>query len=605
MNPASLTLNLDQNFLCIWYHDKDLSENIQCEMKNYLNRSFTYFRIFNNSCDFGAYLDSCFVVKQIIYIITSKFAESVRYIVGTKPSNGKVYLFQPNNPLVLSDFDKLFSEISGYMATSTNENQPSASPIDERSTSDGTLYSPPPWSMWNSKKTQNSFQYWREESPEFFLFQALSRFLLKMECDRDHSLKDMFGACRLHYVHDIIEVQKIDKIEKKYLSKNAISYYTKDSFLFRRVGAAFRSEDFENIYIFRRFIIDLHWELTKLAKKLETEQDTLQLYRGKKLRTTVIQQLKDNIGALISMNGFLSTTYSRTTAKDIFAGIGENRPNYESVLFEFSIDQTEITRTYAHIAEQSEFLQEQEVLFSIGSVWRIDSVELNDDRWWTIKLSSCNDIDLRIVQFFEQIPEDSALLVIGDLLLELGQHVKAENFYSKMLLEPTLNDETRSIIYQKIAKINIDQGRYHAAIENFSRAEQLMSKTIPNMDLQSLRTLSSNSITTSRIQILNNMGLLHQKTGNSDKALDCLKKALEVPAAIEPIHRATIHDNIGLLFFSGKQYDKAFAHFSEAVKLAQNHSCVFNYKKHCKAAEELLRSRSNTLDTQLHGSASS
>jgi tetratricopeptide (TPR) repeat protein len=416
-----------------------------------------------------------------------------------------VYQFQPNIPsindsLVFTDFDKLFMQISEDTKTNLNENQPS-SIVDPTSASYLESRLPPPWSLWNSKTTENSFQYWRKESPNFFLFQALSRFLTKMECDRGQSFADMIEACRLHYINDSIEGQKIDDFAKQYQAMDAILHYTEDSFLFRLVGKAFRSEDFENIFIFRRFIIDLHRELDKLVKKPETADKMLQLYRGKKLRTIILQYLKDNVGALLSMNGFLSTTYNLDFAREIFAGVGQNRPDYESVVFEFCINETTITKTYAEISAVSQYPLEEEVLFSIGSVWRIDSVESNGNLWWTVKLSSCNDVDLRIVQFFEELPDDSTLLLIGDALHELGQRTKAENFYSKMLDEPTLNDETRSTLYNKIAMINMEQGRYHAARENFSMAEKLMSERVINMELQTLQPLYSNSIATSRIRV--------------------------------------------------------------------------------------------------------
>jgi tetratricopeptide (TPR) repeat protein len=73
-------------------------------------------------------------------------------------------------------------------------------------------------------------------------------------------------------------------------------------------------------------------------------------------------------------------------------------------------------------------------------------------------------------------------------------------------------------------------------------------------------------------------------------------EALEVQGEIEPIYKATIYDNIGLIYYQGGQYGKAFEHFSEVVKLAQDHSYFSNYKQHYKASGERLRSRDNSLN---------
>ena len=68
------------------------------------------------------------------------------------------------------------------------------------------------------------------------------------------------------------------------------------------------------------------------------------------------------------------------------------------------------------------------------------------------------------------------------------------------------------------------------------------------------------------------MGFSYQKISDSDNALKYLIKALKVQGEIEPILKATVYDNIGLIFYSKRQYGKAFERFSEAVKLAQDHS---------------------------------
>jgi tetratricopeptide (TPR) repeat protein len=604
LNEDSSTLCFDQCF-CIWYHDINLNEDVQSEMHNHLKALFTHFRIFNKLKEFTAYLACSLTVKKIFFIITSKNAQHIRTIAKNRLQYEKDYQFQPASSLVnhhlgFTDINELFIQISEDIRACSNQNR-SSSAVNSTSASYRESRLPPPWSVWNSKITQNSFKYWGKESPEFFLFQALCRFLINMKCERNQSFLDMIGECRLRYINDPIEWEKIDDLAKYYKANDAILHYTKDSFLFRLLGEAFRSEDFERIFVFRSYIIDLHWELDKLFKTTETKHNVLRLYRGKKLCTTVIQQLQDNITALISMNGFLSTTYNREIAQQIFAGAGQDRPDYESVLFEFCIDVTTTTRTYANISSASQYSSEEEVLFTIGSVWKIDSVQKTDDLW-TVKLLSCNDVDLRIIQFFEELPDDSTLLMIGDALLELGQYPKAENFYYKMLDESSIDKETRVTLYTKIAMIDMEQGRYRAALENFSKAEELFFTKMINTEALILQPLHSHSTRVSQIHLFNNMGISYQKIGKTDDALEYLMKALNVKNEIEPILKAKVHDNAGLIFFSHGQYGKASKHFSEAVQLAQDHSSVCEYKQNYEAANRRLHSRNACLDKELHKS---
>ncbi|CAF1449663.1 unnamed protein product [Rotaria sp. Silwood1] len=445
---------------------------------------------------------------------------------------------------------------------------------------------PPPWSVWNSKIMENSFRYWKKESPEFFLFQTLTRILTRMKCDHEQSLAEMIAECRLYYIDDTAEVKKIDAVENNYKSNDAIWHYTTDSFLFRLVGRAFRSEDFERIFIFRRYIIDLHSELDKLIKEQESLQKILRLYRGKKLCPTILQQLQDNIGALISMNGFLSTTLSRDTALEVFAGVGHNRNDCESVLFEFCIDET-ITRTYADISVISQYPEEEEVLFTIGSIWKINSVQKNNDLYWIVTLSSCSDVNLRIIQYFEQLADDSTFLMLGDVLRELGQHVKAEKFYYKMLDESTIKDETRVTLYYNIAMINVEQGRDSMALMHFQQAEKLISARVFDTEPLIPQPLYSSSTVPPRIHILNNMACLYQKNGDSENALLYFAKALNDERS-ERTKKATVCNNIGLLYYSKGDYETALQHLSQALELAQDHSSLAKFKQYYDAVKKHL-----------------
>jgi len=293
------------------------------------------------------------------------------------------------------------------------------------------------------------------------------------------------------------------------------------------------------------------------------------------------------------MNGFLSTTYNRNIAIEIFAGVGQNRPGYESVLFEFVIDEITITEVCANISSISQFPLEKEVLFTIGSIWRIDSVENYNGFYWIVKLSSCNDTSLRIIKFYEELTDDSTFLMLGDVLRELGQDAKAEKFYFKMLDEPTIKPETRLALYYNIAMINMKQGNDNVALKYLHEAKKLIPVKVIDTEPFAFQPLYSYSIDPSSIRILNNLGFLYQKTGNSEKAFKYFTKALNVGRS-DPIDRAIVCDHIGLLYYSKGDYENAVNYLLQAVGLAQNDPSLAKFKQNYDAVNKHLLSRNNS-----------
>ncbi|CAF1637541.1 unnamed protein product, partial [Didymodactylos carnosus] len=101
-----------------------------------------------------------------------------------------------------------------------------------------------------------------------------------------------------------------------------------------------------------------------------------------------LEKLRNNIGGLVSMNSFLSTTNDREAAI-FFAGGGilGNPETHVSVLYEMTIDTSIQSVPYAKIDYTSIFSDEDEVLFSMASVFKIGEIEMVRERMWNIKLT--------------------------------------------------------------------------------------------------------------------------------------------------------------------------------------------------------------------------
>jgi len=587
--------------ICIWYCDDDeLSRNLQSEMKQHLKELSIDLCVYCDLVKYMEYLQRKSELKEFCFIITSKLADSLFLLVTVRFPAAKVYQFQADsiftiNPNIFTDLNQLLIQIRHDFKTDIQNHQ--SSPSDSRLPSiyqESRLFSPHDWSLWNPTKKEDSFQYWKKESPEFFFTQMLSQVLVEQKCDHNDALDKIAATCRSHYINYPNEVSKIDTFARDYRPEHAIEHYTKDSFLFRLVGKAFRSEDLNNIHLFHLYIFDLNGELIKKRGQIrESEQENVRLYRGKKLHAAVLQKLIDNIGALISINGFLSTTRSLHVAKTCFAGADQYRHEYRSVIFEYCFNEEKIVRAYADISEMSQFPDEEEILFSIGSIWRIDSIEKDSESEsvWIVKLSTCYEVDSKIKESFQELQQAPTIIMIGNILYELGSLTKAENFYSKAIDDDSIDNGTRYILYINIATIKMKQEKYSEALDFFSKAEQIMPTEGNNMNLDNLQTLHLRSIIKSRFSILNNMAMSYQKIGKSFEAMDCLREALTIDDEIELIDKATVHHNMGLIFFNSGQYAKAVDHFSKAVHFAPGYSISYEYNQHLHSAQCLVNRR--------------
>ena len=544
------------------------------------------------------------MVKKIFFIfITSiKLFQPLRTTAMKRPQYENAYHLPITSPIgndsvVFEQIDKLFKQISQETETYLKRIEcrvtTGSSTADYRSANKF-----PRWSVWQSNKSERSFNCWQEDTSDFLLFQTLNRILTKLKCNYDSAVKEMFRVCRIQYKNNETEVTKIDAFAKTYKDSNPIQLYTLDSFLFRLVGRAFRSEDFEFIFKFHPFIFDLHKKLDDLHNEQQILSKLLPLYRGKKICPTAVQQLKDNIGGYITMNGFLSTTRSREIALEVFADVQQNRPlsDHESALFELNIEETTINEKYADISKDSQFPEEQEVLFSVGSVWKIISVDNIDKSYWEVKLSACKDAGQDLIQCYRDLSDDSILLMFGEILQALGEDLKAERFYEKMTKEQNLEDEMRLVFYYKIAMINMKQMKEPSALAYLLKAEELISSTMINKQISASQSLYVSTEVPSESLILNNLGCLYEKTGKLAEAYEYLTNAVNVEGC-DRIDKARACDNLGLLYYKDGDYENAVKYIKEAVELAQDNALLPQFKHNFDAVSRHYKVKN---DSQKH-----
>ena len=208
---------------------------------------------------------------------------------------------------------------------------------------------------------------------------------------------DMLNVCRSTCANDARQLSLIEKFQNTYKPEDAINWYTQETFLYRLLNQALRTQDSNDIFQFRLIIIDLHRQLNQLFQSSTPNMQRFTVYRGQRMSYSEIEKLRNNTSGLISWNSFVSTTLNETRANR-FAQKGtlEARKETIAVKFELILD-SEVARTtnkpFADISGQSRYASEAEVLLSMGTVFRLDKVELSSSDMWTVTATMCTFLD--------------------------------------------------------------------------------------------------------------------------------------------------------------------------------------------------------------------
>ena len=230
------------------------------------------------------------------------------------------------------------------------------------------------------------FRTMHSDKGSFLAFQLFIDIILRLD-QTEFAREEMIEVFRKKRAHRPTDLIKIDEFERNYRHEDAIKWYTANCFLYRVLRGALGSQDINTIFKLRYYIYDLHNQLAKgrasYIQSLPKNKPLLTLYRGQRMSMIDLKKLQDNVGDLISFNSFLSTTNSCEAAL-FFAGCGQLSDSVSevSVLYQITVDtRTPHSIPFAKIQYESIFKDEEEVLFSMASVFRVDTIEQYGPLW--------------------------------------------------------------------------------------------------------------------------------------------------------------------------------------------------------------------------------
>ncbi|CAF1019710.1 unnamed protein product [Adineta steineri] len=299
---------------------------------------------------------------------------------------------------------------------------------------------------------------------QFVFSQILIDCLLRLK-STEIDKNELISLCEKEYEGNYIEQNNLREFKKDYSPNKVLLWYTKETFFYKTLNAALRTQNIHLIFLFRAFIYDIYRQLQKYQSK-----KFVRVYRCQLMSNDEINSLKQNIGQFISVNSFFSTSDERSTALFLLGDI-TTQIDSERVLFEIDADPKIVnTKPFADISKHSHFPDESEVLFMIGSIFRLDNIYRNNNQIWIVKMTLCNDNEHNLKQVLmymkQQISnKETDLRILGNILWEMGKFGLAEKYFTRSLKQLPWNDPLHISLYEDLGKLASQRGDYDMSME--------------------------------------------------------------------------------------------------------------------------------------------
>ena len=401
--------------------------------------------------------------------------------------------------------------------------------------------------------------------PSFMYTQLFKKTLLDMEHDRKTAVRDLVKYCQETYAGNPAQLTLIEEFSRDYQQHRAIWWYTRERFTYEMLNRALRLLEADIIVNMGFFIHDLHQQIQQLHKEQLAgySGQPFIVYRGQGLSTSDFEKLKRSRGGIMSFNCFVSTSTKQEKSLE-FAGNAAMDHDRVGVLFVMTIDPKISATPFADIKEVSYYGGEAEILFSMHTVFRIDTIKQMNKKGGHVQvhLILTVDEDKQLNDVMKQLADDvgssNGWECMGRILLAVGQPDKAEELYHT-LLEQTSDQGDQARYYHHLGYIKNQQGDYQEALSFYERALEIKEKSLP---------ANHPSLATS----YNNIGAVYDNMGEYSKALSFYERVLEIWEKSLPADHpnlTTSYNNIGAVYQNMGEYSKALSFYERALEIKE------------------------------------
>ncbi|UJR19553.1 hypothetical protein I4U23_022683 [Adineta vaga] len=404
----------------------------------------------------------------------------------------------------------------------------------------------------------------------FIYTQIVKEGMLSSKYDEKH-MKEFINYCRELFAGNDEELTRVKEFESKYRNETPIWWYSYDTFVSPMLNRALRMMNGDIIMRMGFFITDLHQQIEKLYQeqyKSESSSSAIfTVYYAQGMFKIDFEQLKLSQRGLMSFNNFLLTTKdskkSLSSAQDF-----STKGDLVGITFIIKVDPTQSSKPFASISTVSHSHTEDEILFSIQTIFRITDIKrlTANNRLQEVYLTVIGDSDKDLTALMtnirqESFAENEGWYRLGAVLVKLRHFDQAEQVCQILLGQTNETSEKASLFFQ-LGSIKDRQEKYAEAVAAFEKSLDIYEKAPP----------------TDRLELANIyfcLGIAYYKTSNYSKALSPYKEALKIREQLLPPDHADLgkcYEAISLVYSSMENYAAALPYLERELAIIQKTS---------------------------------
>jgi tetratricopeptide (TPR) repeat protein len=426
----------------------------------------------------------------------------------------------------------------------------------------------------NELKT-NLTRHHRLLQPTELYYKQLENQVISLITDEGIAMYTMLGRWYRYYQDDPKALAIIRRFAKQYRPADAVRWFTSDIFIYRFVNEMLRSGAIEMSHNMRFYIADLSTQLAELkCKQRDLMKGVKVLYRGLRQSTQELKVLEKFVDSAIVTKSFMSTSWDIKVAL-AFAGISQSQSDEsQPLLIELKVDFDSPSVIAADISSLSKFLDEREVLFDIGTKFRVETLTFDSSyKIWICQLSAPPKTFL-FTKSLTTIPTEkdgftNKASVVGEGIryehrrkfARATTRLKENELWSTRRTLPWIVSNSMDLarIWQQICFRSWQQGDIHQAKTCLENARTLYEQEL----------IDENE----RAGLYAYLGFMLYKSGEYSRAIELAEQSLAMILRIEPANHLILARHyriLGLTYETVGRIKDALACHDQALIIDEN-----------------------------------